>query len=79
MAAACCAAAEQVVSFRADEANLAVAQRLPGCRMRVRLVRDHHLRPGPWTTGPDPGDADPVEQRQQLRVVPGLSRGKQDA
>jgi hypothetical protein len=43
------------------------------------------LRTGaPWRDlperyGPDPGDADPVEQRQHLRVVPGLSRGKQDA
>ncbi len=44
--------------------------------MRIRLVRHHRIRTGSRPSTPKAGDLDPVEQRNQLRVVTGLAGGK---
>ncbi|QFU85537.1 hypothetical protein YIM_01535 [Amycolatopsis sp. YIM 10] len=46
--------------------------------MRIRFARDHRLRPAPRTPRPGAGDADAVQQRNQLRVVSRLARGEQE-
>lgn len=66
-------------SARTDEGDPAFFHCAAGRGVRVRLVRDHRLRAAPRTPRPDPGDADAIQQRNQLRVVarlPGVSRNR---
>jgi len=44
----------------------------------IGLIQDHHVGTATWPTRPVTADADVVEQRQELGIVPGLTRCEQD-
>src|SRR5688572_29792397 len=65
-----------VGAFGAGEGDAAGAQRGPGGGVGVGPVGDHPVRASARSAGAGAGDRDLVEQRQQLRVVPGLAGGE---
>src|SRR5687768_7069071 len=67
-----------VAAFGAGERDPSLTQRSPGGQVRVGLVGHDSVRAGAGPAGSVTPDVDLVEQRQQLRVVPGLSRSQDD-
>ena len=66
-------AGDLVGLLRAGERNSSAAQRGPGGGVGVGLVGDHPVRTLPWSSWPGAGDRYLLQQREQLRVVPGLT------
>src|ERR1700754_2323974 len=63
-------------SLRSGLVNATRRRRSAGRGVGVSLVGQHPLRSGAWSAGSVSADRDLVEQGEQLRVVPGLSRSE---
>jgi hypothetical protein len=72
------AAGDLVRALRGGERDPAPAQHGPGRGMGVGLVGQDPIRALAGSAGSVAADRDLIEQRQQLRVVPGLARGPDD-
>lgn len=68
--------ADLVRLFGAGKRDTPFAHLFPGGRMRICLIREHFVRPSSWPSRPVTLDTDLIQQREKLRIVPGLSAGQ---